>query len=236
MQGLVVRETKAPVPDDPAAVAALRNLKERVQSGIQRYRGRHTDARRQRPPHSNDFSRLARRCARISPQEIWVITDARAAGYATSPSASSLAEVAPVAYLIWQVCPAVYGHVLTGSRASSALWRNAASPSTTLEVRSSQRLRCTRVSRRVIGTSIGGFIGGLVSMLHPCVTDARSLCAWCHVAETSILLALWPRVGAIPEAHHCSCSTLMKAMSSRALAAPSSSQPGCPIYGEYCQM
>jgi hypothetical protein len=67
VQGLVVRETKVPHPDDPAAVAALRNLKERVQSGIQKYRGggHHTDARRQRPAHSNDFARLARRCADI---------------------------------------------------------------------------------------------------------------------------------------------------------------------------
>jgi lysophospholipid hydrolase len=62
-QGLVVRETKpaTSLPDDVAAVAALKNLKDRVQTGIQKYRGIHSDARPQRPAHSNDFARLARR-------------------------------------------------------------------------------------------------------------------------------------------------------------------------------
>jgi len=45
---------------DPAAVTALRNLKDKVQSEIQKYRGR-ADLRPQRQPHSNDFARLARR-------------------------------------------------------------------------------------------------------------------------------------------------------------------------------
>jgi lysophospholipid hydrolase len=69
-QGLVVRETKAaqPLPDDNidvAAVAALRRVKERVQNEIQKYRRGSNNTRRQRPPHSNDFARLARRiCGR----------------------------------------------------------------------------------------------------------------------------------------------------------------------------
>lgn len=50
-----------PQAQDPAAVTALKNLKDRVQSGIQRYRGGSTDVRPQRGPHTNDFARLARR-------------------------------------------------------------------------------------------------------------------------------------------------------------------------------
>jgi hypothetical protein len=42
-------------------VTALKNLKDKVQSGIQKYRGATTDLRPQRLPHINDFSRLARR-------------------------------------------------------------------------------------------------------------------------------------------------------------------------------
>lgn len=42
------------------AVAALKNLKDKVQSEIQKYRGTPT-ARQQRAPHMNDFARLARR-------------------------------------------------------------------------------------------------------------------------------------------------------------------------------
>jgi lysophospholipid hydrolase len=42
-------------------VAALKNLKDKVQSEIQKYRGVAATARPQRPPHTNDFARLARR-------------------------------------------------------------------------------------------------------------------------------------------------------------------------------
>ncbi|KAF9647474.1 hydrolase [Thelephora ganbajun] len=45
---------------DPVAVAALKNLKDKVQNEIQKYRGTPT-ARQQRAPHMNDFARLARR-------------------------------------------------------------------------------------------------------------------------------------------------------------------------------
>ncbi|KAJ3552052.1 hypothetical protein NM688_g4361 [Phlebia brevispora] len=50
-----------PTPQDPAAVAALKNLKDKVQSGIQRYRRTPADPRPQRGPQANDFARLARR-------------------------------------------------------------------------------------------------------------------------------------------------------------------------------
>lgn len=55
---------KAP---DTDAVLALKNLKDKVQNEIQKYRGHSVDTRPhpQRPPHMNDFSRLARRiCGR----------------------------------------------------------------------------------------------------------------------------------------------------------------------------
>jgi lysophospholipid hydrolase len=66
LPGLVVRDPKPTpsLPDDGvdvAAVAALRRVKERVQSEIQKFRRGPSDSRRQRPPHSNDFARLARR-------------------------------------------------------------------------------------------------------------------------------------------------------------------------------
>lgn len=61
-QGLVLPISKvAPGPKDPDAVTALKNLKDKVQSEIQKYRGATADLRPQRQPHSNDFSRLARR-------------------------------------------------------------------------------------------------------------------------------------------------------------------------------
>ncbi|KAF9451397.1 patatin-domain-containing protein [Macrolepiota fuliginosa MF-IS2] len=52
---------KSAHPKDPDAVTALKNLKERVQSGIQKYTGTATTVRPQRLPHTNDFARLARR-------------------------------------------------------------------------------------------------------------------------------------------------------------------------------
>ena len=52
---------KVTQPQDPGAVVAFRNLKDRVQSEIQKYRGVPRHARPQRQPMVNDFSRLARR-------------------------------------------------------------------------------------------------------------------------------------------------------------------------------
>ncbi|KAI0828902.1 patatin-domain-containing protein [Trametes gibbosa] len=59
---LPVRSLQAPQPpQDPAAVIALKKMKDRVQSEIQKYRGARSDPRPQRPPHTSDFARLARR-------------------------------------------------------------------------------------------------------------------------------------------------------------------------------
>lgn len=58
---MIVPSRPVPSTQDPAAVAALKNLKDKVQSGIQKYRGGTVGSRPQRAPHMNDFSRLARR-------------------------------------------------------------------------------------------------------------------------------------------------------------------------------
>uniref|UniRef100_A0A8H8CR46 Lysophospholipase NTE1 n=1 Tax=Psilocybe cubensis TaxID=181762 RepID=A0A8H8CR46_PSICU len=65
LPGLVLPIPKSAVPKDPDAVTALKNLKDKVQSEIQKYRRGTADVRPQRLPHTNDFSRLARRiCGR----------------------------------------------------------------------------------------------------------------------------------------------------------------------------
>ncbi|KAL0951734.1 hypothetical protein HGRIS_008408 [Hohenbuehelia grisea] len=62
LPGLVVPVPKSPAaPKEADAVTTLKNLKDRVQSGILKYRGNPADARPQRLPHTNDFARLARR-------------------------------------------------------------------------------------------------------------------------------------------------------------------------------
>ncbi|KAI6048040.1 hypothetical protein EDC04DRAFT_2864170 [Pisolithus marmoratus] len=61
LPGLVAPLTKVSQSQDPGAVVAFRNLKDRVQSEIQKYRGVSSHARPQRQPMVNDFSRLARR-------------------------------------------------------------------------------------------------------------------------------------------------------------------------------
>ncbi|KAG6851376.1 hypothetical protein H0H93_005774 [Arthromyces matolae] len=62
LPGLVLPVPKsAAVAKDPDAVIALKTLKDKVQSGIQKYRGTSADLRPQRSSHSNDFARLARR-------------------------------------------------------------------------------------------------------------------------------------------------------------------------------
>src|ERR1700722_2423675 len=61
-QGLVLPVPKpVPLPQDPGAVTVLKNFRDRVQSGIQKYRGNSVDSRPQPPSHKNDFARLARR-------------------------------------------------------------------------------------------------------------------------------------------------------------------------------
>ncbi|KAJ6520332.1 hypothetical protein C8R45DRAFT_954806 [Mycena sanguinolenta] len=61
LAGLVLPIPKPVPPKDPDAVRTLKNLKDKVQSEIQKYRKSGTDPRPQRLPHINDFSRLARR-------------------------------------------------------------------------------------------------------------------------------------------------------------------------------
>ncbi|KAJ7361203.1 hypothetical protein DFH08DRAFT_843456 [Mycena albidolilacea] len=61
LAGLVLPISKPVAPKDADAVITLKNLKDKVQSEIQKYRKSGTDPRPQRLPHINDFSRLARR-------------------------------------------------------------------------------------------------------------------------------------------------------------------------------
>ena len=58
---MVPTRKNTPVNQDPAAVIALKNLKDKVQSELQKYRGGRDVPRPQRPPHMSDFARLARR-------------------------------------------------------------------------------------------------------------------------------------------------------------------------------
>jgi lysophospholipid hydrolase len=61
----VIPITKSTLPKDPDAVTALKNLREKVQIEIQKFRRGTADIRPQRLPHINDFARLARRiCGR----------------------------------------------------------------------------------------------------------------------------------------------------------------------------
>ncbi|KAF8910065.1 hypothetical protein CPB84DRAFT_1842725 [Gymnopilus junonius] len=65
LPGLSVPVPKTAIPKDPDAVVALKNLKDKVQNEIMKYRRGNADVRPQRLPHTNDFSRLARRiCGR----------------------------------------------------------------------------------------------------------------------------------------------------------------------------
>ncbi|KZT73215.1 patatin-domain-containing protein [Daedalea quercina L-15889] len=62
LPGIIESMPRTTIPQqDPAALAAFRNLKDRVQSEIRKYRGGSGDPRPQRPAHSSDFARLARR-------------------------------------------------------------------------------------------------------------------------------------------------------------------------------
>ena len=56
----------AVAPQNPAAVTALKHLKERVKNEIQKYRGSRPDVRVQRLPRTDDFARLARRICGVS--------------------------------------------------------------------------------------------------------------------------------------------------------------------------
>lgn len=79
-------------PQDPAAVAALKNLKDRVQSGIQKYRGSRPDVRAQRLPHTDDFARLARRICGVSIGLVLGGGGARGISHLVSHASLSLTE------------------------------------------------------------------------------------------------------------------------------------------------
>lgn len=61
LPGLVMPHKATPVVHDPAAIAAFKHLRERVETRIKQYRGLRAFARPRRPPHMNDFARIARR-------------------------------------------------------------------------------------------------------------------------------------------------------------------------------
>ena len=50
-----------PTVHDPAAIAAFKHLRERVETRIKKYRGLRPLGRSRRPPHMDDFARIARR-------------------------------------------------------------------------------------------------------------------------------------------------------------------------------
>jgi len=58
-QGLEISKP-APALHDPAAVVALKNLKDKVQTELQKYRSSGTRPRSRRHTHDSDFARLAR--------------------------------------------------------------------------------------------------------------------------------------------------------------------------------
>ena len=129
---------------DPAAVVALKKMKDRVQSEIQRYRGTRSDPRPQRPPHMSDFARLARR---ICGKSIGVVLGGGGArGISHLVRQSSAAEEMH-AHLVpgCPPCPRGVWH------SCGSCWRLANPRSHGLG----------EDSHEDVGTSIGAFIGGL---------------------------------------------------------------------------
>ncbi|KAJ9115517.1 hypothetical protein QFC22_005277 [Naganishia vaughanmartiniae] len=60
LPGIVLPNKTPMLVHDPAAIAAFKHLREKVETRIKKYRFRPSD-RPRRPPHMNDFARLARR-------------------------------------------------------------------------------------------------------------------------------------------------------------------------------
>lgn len=60
LSGIVLPNKTPMLVHDPAAIAAFKHLREKVETRIKKYRFRPSD-RPRRPPHMNDFARLARR-------------------------------------------------------------------------------------------------------------------------------------------------------------------------------
>lgn len=61
LPGVVTPHKAAPIVHDPAAVAAFKHLRERVETRIKKYRGLRPLTPPRRPAHMNDFARIARR-------------------------------------------------------------------------------------------------------------------------------------------------------------------------------
>lgn len=57
----VITGTKPGKVHDPAAIAAFKHLRERVETQVKKYRGVRPLVRPRRPPHMDDFARIARR-------------------------------------------------------------------------------------------------------------------------------------------------------------------------------
>jgi lysophospholipid hydrolase len=60
LPGVVTPHKTTPTVHDPAAIAAFKHLRERVETRIKKYRGLRP-LRPRRPAHMNDFARIARR-------------------------------------------------------------------------------------------------------------------------------------------------------------------------------
>ncbi|KAL7422996.1 phosphatidylcholine and lysophosphatidylcholine phospholipase [Cryptotrichosporon argae] len=61
LAGVITTTKAAPAVHDAAAVAAFKHLRERVETRIRKYRGLRPLHQPRRPPHLNDFARIARR-------------------------------------------------------------------------------------------------------------------------------------------------------------------------------
>jgi hypothetical protein len=115
-------------------VNALKNFKDKVQSGIQKYRGGAADPRPQRQPHTDDFSRLARR---MCGKSIGVVLGGGGAR-GISHLVSSLLRV--------------ISHWLTTSRDCYVHWKNMAFPLITLLV--SETFMCSNRASKIRMTQV----------------------------------------------------------------------------------
>nr|ODN85379.1 lysophospholipase NTE1 [Cryptococcus depauperatus CBS 7841] len=61
LPGVITPSRPIPTIHDLAAISAFKHLRERVETRIKKYRGLRPFARPRRPPHMNDFARIARR-------------------------------------------------------------------------------------------------------------------------------------------------------------------------------
>lgn len=139
------------------AVAALKNLKDKVQNEIQKYRG--TPAtRQQRTPHTNDFARLARRLCGKSIG--LVLGGGGARGLSHLVRSRNLRAL----YVLTLDCVGIGVHSSVGGIRDSnrPYWGYV---SVEAEVFNFTQLR-------IIGTSIGAFVGGLYAREGDLITSS----------------------------------------------------------------